>query len=266
MSKISVDKLMDVSETSLLTAGARYLESLKEDGIIQDKKIIDIFNNLDYTVDPSKISKLTQVAIPVRTQILDTQTQTFLDKNPDGVVVNLGCGLDTRFARIDNGHVSWYDLDLPQVMEIRNNFFKETRRYKPIESNVLDLSWMEKIPKNKPTLFIAEGLLMYIPEKDVKALITNIKENFAGSEMLLEAFSPFLANNKKLHKDFRKRETGFNWGIESGKEINNWFEDNVFVDEWFYFDKYRNKWPIHFRIASIIPKMMRVVKIIHLKF
>ena len=266
MSKINVDELRDVSETLLLTAGARYLESIKEDGIIQDPKIVEIFDQLDYTVNPSEISKLTQVAIPVRTQILDAQTNRFVKDYPDGIVVNLGCGLDTRFTRLDNGSVNWYDLDLPQVMRIRKHFFRENRRYNSIDSDVLDFLWMKKIPKDAPILFIAEGLLMYLPEDKVRALITNIKENFKGSEMLLEAFSPFLANNKKLHKDFRKRQVGFIWGIESGKEINNWFDNNVFVEEWFYFDKYRNKWPLHFRIASLIPKMRKVVKIIHLKF
>jgi len=35
----------------------------------------------------------------------DRFAQDFLSRHPDGVVVHIGCGLDTRFERVDNGRV-----------------------------------------------------------------------------------------------------------------------------------------------------------------
>ena len=62
--------------------------------------------------------------------------------SPDGVVVNIGCGLDSRFSRIDNGRVRFYDLDLPEVIEIKRRFFEENDWYHLIASSVLDYDWM----------------------------------------------------------------------------------------------------------------------------
>jgi len=62
--------------------------------------------------------------------------------SPDGVVVNIGCGLDSRFSRIDNGRVCFHDLDLPDVSGIKRRFFEENDRYQFIASSVLDYDWM----------------------------------------------------------------------------------------------------------------------------
>ena len=51
-------------------------------------------------------------------------------RNPQAAVVHLGCGLDTRFERVDNGQVEWFDLDIPDVMALRESLI-------PIESSAL---------------------------------------------------------------------------------------------------------------------------------
>ncbi len=68
----------------------------------------------------------TQISISVRTEILDKATKEFMNKFPYAIIVNIGCGLDTRFSRIDNGKIRWYDLDLPESIHLRRQFFKET--------------------------------------------------------------------------------------------------------------------------------------------
>ncbi len=86
----------------------------------------------------------------------------FLKSSPDGVVVNIGCGLDSRFSRIDNGRVRFYDLDLPDVIGIKRRFFEETDRYHLIPSSVLDYDWIAPLLQacDVPFLFVAEGVFM----------------------------------------------------------------------------------------------------------
>ena len=131
-----------------------------------------------------------QISVCSRMEIFDEVTKKFLEENPDSAIVNLGCGLDTRFARVDNGLVLWYDLDLPEVIEIRKKFFQETERVKFIAKSVLDFSWVDEILKNKKTLFLAAGLLPYFTEAEVKSIIRTLKNNFPNSELLFEAISP----------------------------------------------------------------------------
>jgi hypothetical protein len=45
----------------------------------------------------------------------------FIEKHPEATIVNIGCGLDTTFSRIDNGKIQFYELDLPDVIALRKN-------------------------------------------------------------------------------------------------------------------------------------------------
>lgn len=260
-------KLKGVPETMLIPLRARYLESKKENGIIFDPKTIEILDRIECDFSEKKeVSIGSQVGVSIRTEILDEQVSKFLEKNPNAVVVNLGCGLDTRFHRIDNGSVIWYDLDVPEAIELRNKFFEETDRFKFISKSVTDFSWLETIPRNRPLLFIAEGLLMYFTEEEVKNLFSKTGSAHPESEMLFEAMSPFIAKRTKKHADVKKYHAQFKWGIKTGADLEQWKQGIKFIEEWYYFDRHQNRFPFVFRLLSLIPAFKKGMKIIHIKF
>jgi O-methyltransferase involved in polyketide biosynthesis len=266
MEKIK-SKLKGVPATMLITIRARYLETKEKNGIINDPKSVEILDQIEYDFSGKKeVSKGTQKGTSIRTEILDEQTNIFLSKNKNAVVVNLGCGLDTRFHRLDNGSVAWYDLDVQEAIELRKHFFKETDRFKFISKSVLDFSWTEQIPENKPTLFIAEGLLMYFTEKEVKSILKIISKKFPNAEMLLEAMSPFLAKRPNKHPDLKQYNATFKWGIKTGKELEQWEIGIKFIDEFYYFDRHRDKTPLIYKLLLIIPAFRKMMKIVHIKF
>ncbi|MFT3739349.1 MAG: class I SAM-dependent methyltransferase [Breznakibacter sp.] len=255
-----------VPETLLIPARARYLETKKTSGIIHDPKTVEILDAIDYDFTGRKeVSKGSQYGTAVRTEILDGQTAAFLKTHPDGCVINLGCGLDTRFHRMDNGTVTWYDLDMPETIAIRKHFFTETGRFRFIAKSVLDFSWMDDVPNDRPTLFIAEGLLMYFTPDNVKMILSAIADRFPLAEMLIEGMSPFIANNSGKHADIKKYDVSFKWGIKSGKEIEQWHTGFRFVQEWYYFDRHIGKAPWPFMILSVFPIFRKSMKIIRLK-
>ncbi len=43
-------------------------------------------------------------------------------------VVNLGCGLDDTFSRVDNGQCRGYNLDMPDVIAVRNELLPAAER------------------------------------------------------------------------------------------------------------------------------------------
>jgi O-methyltransferase involved in polyketide biosynthesis len=132
-------KLNGVPETMLISIRARYLETKKENGIIHDPKTIEILDQIEYDFSGKKeVSVGATLGTSIRTEIIDEQTNTFLSKNKDSVVVNLGCGLDTRFYRLDNDFVTWFDLDVPESINLRKNFFEENDRYKFISESIFD--------------------------------------------------------------------------------------------------------------------------------
>ena len=145
--KVSTEDLKNVAETLLYPLISRYVETKKENGVIKDPKSIEIIEALDYDVKNTKLFPISQLGACLRTIIFDEAVLDFIGKNHDSVIVNLGCGLDTRFSRIDNNQILWFDLDLPETIKIRKKFFPETSRHKFIAKSVLDPSWADEIPK-----------------------------------------------------------------------------------------------------------------------
>ena len=133
-----------------------------------------------------------------------------------------------------------------------------------ITKSVLDFSWVERIPEDKPTLFIAEGLLIYFTRDEVMSILKIIRVKFPQAEMLLEAMSPFIA--KRPHPDLKGYNALFKWGIKTGEEMEQWNIGVQFINEYYYFDRHKDKQPPFFRIITLIPAFRKMMKIIHLKF
>ena len=138
MEKVNIQ---GVPETMLQTLFARAAHSQKKGHRFYDGKAIEMVQQLDY--DFSKAEKDTAMSSGViaRTILLDRMVGDFIRNNPDAVVVNLACGLDTRVYRLDNGRIRWYNLDLPEVIHIRRRFFKEQGRISTIAKSATDKRW-----------------------------------------------------------------------------------------------------------------------------
>ena len=251
--------ISDVSETLLLPLYARAIESRSRDPILVDKKALEITKKLDQVFSRSD-SRLHQrlrkgrlrrvagkklaVALSLRTRRFDRYCKEFLEEHPDGTIVELGCGLSTRFARVDNGRARWFDLDLPEVVAFRERFFQETDRYRFIRSSVLEFTWMDLVTDGGPHLFIAEGLLMYLHEDEVKRLVLALRERFPGSELACEVVNEHLIRTlrrKLWRREFQRdyglgEEVTFHFGIKDGHELEGWHPGLELLDEWTYFD------------------------------
>jgi len=142
---------------------ARARETKMENPIIRDEKALEMMEQIDYDFEKFERGRMPQVSMSIRTELLDKVTQYFIIRNEDGTIVNLGCGLDTRYSRLDNQKIYWYDLDLPEPIRIRRRFFKETERYKMIARSVFDYTWMDEIKTDKPILIIVGGVADVVP-------------------------------------------------------------------------------------------------------
>lgn len=108
--------LEGISETLLITLYARAVESERPDGLIRDEKAVEIVKKLECDFSRLRLHGHDEVAIIMRMRRFDHQARDFLARNPEAAVVHFGCGLDTRFERVDDGRVQWFDLDLPDVV------------------------------------------------------------------------------------------------------------------------------------------------------
>jgi methyltransferase (TIGR00027 family) len=261
-SKIYDIEISDVSATLLLTLFCHALESQSPNPILTDPNAEDLMKKLNPELAKSKnilyrrlaqgkINKNLIVHISLRAKKYDDYVRNFLKQSPDGVVVNIGCGLDTRFWRIDNGRVNFYDLDLPEVIGIKKKLCEESKRYHMISSSVLDHAWMSGILEHNtgPFLFLAEGVFMYLNQEDVKALVLKLQKQFPGSELVCEVVNDrWLKKSMKVYLNFKMRrqlylgkDATFKSGLKNSEEMENWGNGIKFVDEWSYFDSHDKK-------------------------
>lgn len=223
MTKTKVE-LGTVQETLLITLWARAVEATKTDPILRDTKSLEILEQIDYDFSKLEKSKTTQIGVCLRGLMYDDWVKSFLQENPSGIIVEIGSGLNTRFERVDNGQVRWFDLDMPDSMAVREKYFQETERRKFIASSVLDYSWVDRVKAvgSSPIMFVAEGVLMYLSESQVKQLFASLVKNFPGCYFVFDSMSPLMVKNQKQHDAIKPFSAKFQWGIKDIRDIAKW--------------------------------------------
>ncbi len=219
MEKIKVS-MGAVPETMLQTMYARARETRKPDGVIQDEKAVEIVNKLDYDFSLADKDAPMSSGVIARTIILDRLAEKFFDKHKNAVAVNIACGLDTRCYRNEGKYARWYNIDLPDTINVRKQFLQEEGpTIYQIAESAMDSAWAERVEYNgEPVLVIIEGLTMYLNETDVKRIFEIIDAKFSHAYVLVEIMNPFMAAHIK-EKSIDKSNAKFTWGIKNGREL-----------------------------------------------
>ena len=245
-----------VEETGLLTLYSKALESQSANPILKDPMAEAIIARIDPILQQKDGAMARQlrnravdprlnVHLALRSRKYDDYARAFLAQHPAGVIVNIGCGLDMRFFRIDNSEMKFYDLDLPNVIELKRQLCPVNDRYHLLAQSVLDFTWMDKIEaEGNPVLFLAEGIFMYLPEEDVKRLVLAIQDRFPESDLvceltnrtLVEGLLGKMAQLKMKYQLKMQSQSAFQFGVSSPKALESWGPGIEFREMWFYMD------------------------------
>ncbi len=148
-----------------------------DDGIIKDPKCEQIYQAIDY--DYIRSFGQPDGSHASRSVVFDKKIREFLVKYPDGVIVNLGEGLETQRFRVPTKDTLWLTVDLPEAIALRERFITPDEHHRHIALSALDTAWFDEVPDNRPVFITAQGLLMYFSEQQVQALMTAIGKRFA---------------------------------------------------------------------------------------
>jgi len=244
MPPIAWPSLGEVAETLLIPLYQRALEAQRPDALVKDDRAVALVSQIDYDFSRLKLQPHDQVGIILRLREFDRHARDFLARNPRAVVVHIGCGLDTRFQRVDDGQVEWYDLDLPAVIELRRTLLglgldSEGPRYHLLACSVFDSDWLAPVSAlgPRPILFLAEGVLCYFPEAQVKSLVLTLLDHFPGAELVCDANTPLLAWLHNFELILSKMSARLRWGLRRSRDLEGWGQGIRLLDEWFYFDR-----------------------------
>lgn len=221
-------------ETLLITL---YAKAQPGNPLFFDPTAQDILNRVDYDFARLRVPYKTVVLVCQRAKKLDAVTRDFLAEHAGGVVLQLGCGLDSRFWRVDDGQVEWYDLDMPPVVELRRQFFAASERYHLVAASVTDLEWVDTVTaRGRPVLVVAEGLLMYLGEADVRRLVVRLHETFPGCRLIADVFSRLTARSATGHPSLKQTGATIGWGIDDPRELETWAPGLRLLEEWYFSD------------------------------
>lgn len=266
--KVSVKK-GSVQETLLLPLWGRAYEAQKKKPRLMDEKALEIIGKLDYDFSAmEKTQSMSQHGWIARALHMDRMVLDFIEKYPEGTVVNIGCGLDTTFGRVDNGTMLFYELDFPDVIALRKHFIEETGRHKNIASSFLDRKWFDEVEVKDGLLCIAGGVLYYASEKEVKSFFIALADHFKACELFFDSLSPMAMNIAKkqvLKKGGMGMSLDSGWGLKPVKELEKWDKRIKVMKAFPMYRGMKKGLPFVTKMALTIPDMLGVCSMVHVR-
>jgi O-methyltransferase involved in polyketide biosynthesis len=154
-----------------------------------------------------------------RGKSIDSIANRFIAGHPNCTVINLACGFDTRFWRIENEKCSYIEIDLPEVIKLKKELLKDQLGYEVIGCSALDTSWIDNVTRqgNTDFLLIAEGLFMWFPHPDAARLFREMGERFTRSQLVLDMVPE--KYTKGILKKFIRLHSRLDWGLDLAWEF-----------------------------------------------
>jgi len=245
--------LTDVSRTAILTLRCRVIESEKDPPLLRDPMARFCLDRLMRWASPEEMPIFEQPQptsltnpMALRARKYDAITSAFISSHPSSTVVNLGCGFDTRYWRINHASCRYVELDLPEMVEIKRAVLGDRLEYELLGGSVLDPSWIDTVTTggNKNILLLAEGLFMYLPRADVIRLFRTVSERLASSQITLEVVKDAYTHGlwkKIVEQKIRgrlglDRGVAFEFGVKNAREIETYGPGIRVIDEWAFVD------------------------------
>lgn len=201
-------------ETLLITLYAKALDYRSRHPILNDPDADRIVRSIDADFDRLRHATIERLLV-ARTRQLDDWVREFLSVHPTAVVLNLGCGLDARQRRLRPGpEVSWYDVDYPEVIELRHRFFEEGPRYAMLGTSLTEGAWVEGTPAGRPLLAVADGAFEYLTEAQARTLVGRLIDRAPYGQIAFDVINA--ASVRRINQRLRARgsRAELRWAVD----------------------------------------------------
>jgi len=264
-------KLGVVEDTLYVPMLGRIYASENCRDILYDKKALELKNKLPGgLIEKDTQTQYTYLASASRSANMDRYIKDFIRRKPEGIVVQLGCGLETTYYRCDNGHTKWYAIDLPHVIEYRRELLSEAEREEYIPGDAFQKDWIEQIRSehpDAPLLVTASGLFYYFEEEKVLSLLRML-QGYGEIEVLFDTVnkSGMTMMKKKHMKTVGHQDVQMYFYVDSAKELAAKIGGNakVLAEEPFYRSVPKKGLKFATKVSMIVSDWFSMVKMIHL--
>ncbi len=264
-----------VQETLVIPLFGRLVCSEHYPELFSDPDAKRICDSLDYDFAEKKkkmesaVGLFGALEVAQRQYDLRCEVKSYLKDHPNAAVVNLGCGLDDTFSKCDNGTCRGFNIDMPDVIKIRDELLSAGEREQNIACDLNDYAWMDRIDSSGGAVFFASGVFYYFKTKEVKKLFAAMAERFRGAAL---AFDSCNARGAKMMRKTWLKEAGITdvgafFSLEDETEIKSWSDrfDSVTAKSYMrgYRDIYDDVGLFHKMMLRFCDNLvkMRIVKI-----
>lgn len=264
-------ELTVVSETLYIPLLGRIYASKHHPHILYDKMALSISDRLPKSIKeiPGQ-TEYTLLASAVRSKNIDYYLQAFLSENPYGVIVNVGCGLETTYYRNDNGKALWFELDLPDVLKLRSEYFPEEDRNRYLPYSMFDYTWIDAVKEaaQKPVMVIASGLFYYFREEQVIDFIKHLA-GLNNAQLVFDAVSSAgIKGTKYYMKKMGKQDAEMFFSVDKAKAfaVKVSSRTTVIAEQKFYsLINLNSKMKFVTKFKMLFSDVFNMVKMIHLE-
>jgi O-methyltransferase involved in polyketide biosynthesis len=210
-----------VARTLLVPLWARAEETRRADGVLRDPSAVAIVGALDFDFAVLRDAQASQLGCCVRAALIDGWARDFLARHPDGTVIELGAGLNSRPARIDNGRARHVALDLPEVVALRRRFFTDDDRRTTLAASLTEQSAFDALRPYAagPCLVLSEGVLVYLDEPEVRRVFARLRAALPGATFVFDAMTEPVVRLQGAHDAMRHFDARFVWALADPKAI-----------------------------------------------
>ena len=192
MEKVHIEK-NTVQETLVIPLYGRKLCTQIFPNLFRDQKAVELIDRLDYDFSAlekqskSTVHRFGALEVAMRENDLMIELKEYLDRYPKATLVNLGCGLDQTAENCDNGICTIVNIDLPDVIAVRNVLLPGTDRIKNVGADLNDTAWFDEIDASHGVCFMAAGVFYYFKTEAIKRLFTAMAKRFPGGKLVFDA-------------------------------------------------------------------------------
>lgn len=187
--------------------------------ILSDKKAEEIWAAEGYELKGKSASKWLAYYMGMRSKVFDDWLKGKINRDKEAVIVQLGCGMDSRVLRINAKEQQWYDVDFPEVITERRRYYKETEYYHMIEADIRDEKWFHNISQKEHVIIVMEGVSMYLSSEELKAALENICAYFEQVELLMDCYTIFAVKASKYKNPINDVGVTNVYGMDDPKQV-----------------------------------------------
>jgi len=187
--------------------------------ILKDTKAEEIWETSGFPLKGKAKSKWLAYYMGMRSKVFDNWLLEWMERDKDAVIIHIGCGMDSRIERVGtNGH-DWYDVDFPDVISERKQFYQECDQYHMVESDARENAWISTLPTAKNAIILMEGVSMYFEPQELKVVLEQVSAHFETVNLLMDCYTTVAAKASKYKNPINDVGVTLVYGMDEPREL-----------------------------------------------